>query len=169
MGSIDPMGLWSAGAHHYIYQNAFPNIDPALLADINSGSDWVDYLDQFNFGSYMHAMRAPGQSISDAKKKACDFINENMNYFKTFKDPYKFKDLAYQALGKALHTITDSTSPAHEGWQVWDLYSDEWQWHGDNAAPLETIKQLTPARLSKSVDLINQALQGSTCGCTADQ
>ena len=165
--SSDPEGLWSAAAHHDIYQNAFPGLDPGYLADINSGSDWVDYLDQFNFGSYVHAMRAPGQSIADAKAKACEFIRGNMDYFNQFKDSTHFKHQAYRALGRALHTITDSTSPAHEGWQEWDLYSSEWEWHGDAAPSLESIQQLTPDRLLKSVNLIRQALNGNACSCAA--
>lgn len=167
LNSSDPKGLWSAAAHHYIYQSAFPGIDAGYLADINSGSDWVVYLDQFNFGSYMHAMRAPNQSAADAQAKSCEFIQENMDYFNKFKDSTHFKHLAYRALGRALHTITDSTSPAHEGWQEWDLYSSDWEWHGDAAASLESIKQLTADRLLKSVNLIRQALNGNACGCTA--
>ena len=115
----------------------------------------------------MHAMRAPNQSAADAQAKSCEFIQENMDYFNKFKDSTHFKHLAYRALGRALHTITDSTSPAHEGWQEWDLYSSDWEWHGDAAASLESIKQLTADRLLKSVNLIRQALNGNACGCTA--
>jgi len=166
--AIDPYGLWSAGAHHAIYDQAFPGLDPRYLDAIKSGSDWVDYLYQFNGGSYRHAMSAPGQSPEEAKKATCKYIRENMAQFRHLQNATKLSTriAGYKALGAALHAITDSTSPAHDGWQPWNLWSNQWEWHGDSGPSLESLDALTPELLQKSLDLVRDAMNGNECGCT---
>ena len=166
---IDPLGLWSAQGHHDIYAKALPDLDPAYLLAIDNGSDWIDYLYQLNSDAFMHSMRAPGQSVAEAKQKSCAYINHELALFRDLKDRPGFETSAYEALGRALHTITDSTSPAHEGWQVWQLFSSEWQWHGNFPASLEAEADLTQDRLAKSVDLIHRAMHGDACGCASAQ
>ncbi len=167
MSRADPLGLFSAGAHHEIYRDAFPGLDPRYLSAIESGSDWVDYLYQLNGGAYRHAMRAPGQSVDDAKKAACDYVRANMATFRKLQNATKlpYRIAAYEALGRALHTITDSVSPAHQGWQEWNLWSDQWEWHGDAGPSLESLEALTPELLKRSLNLVRDAMNGNECGC----
>jgi RHS repeat-associated protein len=162
----DPLGLWSADGHHKIYATAFPGLNPAYLRAIDEGSDWVDYL--LSGDSFMHSMREEGQSVADAQGKACDYIRHEMQLFNELKDAPGLETAGYAALGRALHTITDSTSPAHTGWQPWRLFSSDWEWHGNSAASLESLKDLTPALLSKSVDLVHKAMNGDICGCASN-
>jgi hypothetical protein len=169
ISETDPLGLWSAEGHHKIYATAFPGLNPAYLRAIDEGSDWVDYLYQFSGDSFMHSMRAPNESVADAQGKACAYIQHEMQLFNELKDSPGLETAGYAALGRALHTITDSTSPVHEGWQPWQLFSSDWQWHGNSAASLETLADLTPALLSRSVDLVHQAMNGNVCGCAGSK
>jgi hypothetical protein len=87
------------------------------------GSASVDGIaNQFGDSSYMHAMRAPGQTAADAKAKACRFIKDHLAIYNRYKsDPFpRMQRYAFQALGEAMHPVIDSTSPVHSGWQVWD-------------------------------------------------
>jgi RHS repeat-associated protein len=164
---VDPFGLWSPAAHHKIYEKAFPGIGPTELTAINSGSDWVDYVNQWSGDSYMHSMRAENQSAGEAQRMSCKFINENLAWYNSLKNSpiTKNRESAYRALGRALHTISDSTSPVHEGTQVWRLFSHDWQWHGTFSPSLEGLDQLSDEKLDQSLKLINSAMSGNVCGC----
>jgi len=60
---------------------------------------------------------------------------------------------AYEALGRALHPVMDSTSPSHEGFQAW---------RGIMAHPIEANrhrkaeKAITPERRQESVNRMHQ-------------
>ena len=169
----DPLGLWGTKAHNKIIKEMFPGLNPILLAAIEQGSLSVDSLDnQGPSGAYQHAMRAPGETIADAQEKMCKFVSDNMAGYnggnqRNIKDPI----LAYRALGRALHPIMDSTSPAHSGWQIWYnpvLHPSETIAHGDAHGSIEGVDALTPALLQETLNRMRSVMaggDGGMCGC----
>jgi hypothetical protein len=75
-----------------------------------------------------------------------------------------FRYQAYEELGKALHPVMDSTSPMHEGWQVWHMLQD-WVFHGNAHGSLEGLGALTSDKMQQTKDLIDKAMSGESCGC----
>jgi hypothetical protein len=72
--------------------------------------------------------------------------------------------------GDALHTITDSTSPAHmqNGVPiVWPSYPNVFE-HGDESNSIETWANMTPALMQQNIAMIQAAymkVTGKSCGC----
>lgn len=89
------------------------NLQNAILR----GSINVD-IDQSMESSYKHNKRAPGQTIEEARNQMNKFIEEKVKEYKTLMSQGKTEE-AYFRLGEAMHPIMDSTSPSHEGFQVW--------------------------------------------------
>jgi hypothetical protein len=88
--------------------------------------------------SYQHAMRAPKQKISDARRLMIDFVNANKENARrsaetarsllAFGNPaasgaegfiVKAMTEAVHHLGRAQHPLADMTSPLHAGFQEW--------------------------------------------------
>jgi len=84
--------------------------------------------------------------------------------------------------GQALHTITDMTSPVHEGFQIWygppyptgiapiDVYRySEWLGYVEQHHKRETLDVLKadPARLRRVIDAARSAFRNTfgDCGC----
>jgi len=124
---------------------------------------------EINQGSAEHAMRNNDKdSVAAAKTRTCNFIKSKIDAYKRNKDSpdVSVRDAAFFSLGEALHPIMDSTSPMHQGWQVWDPYSTQGMKHGNAHGSHEGVKDLTPELLNRTVDLINKALNGNPCACT---
>lgn len=164
LSMVDPLGLWSTEAHDAIINAALGPGSGAVLA----GSYKVDLLYQTPGFAYMHAMRDIGQTPAQAKKKACDFISSNLKFYQTNKNSTDGNQVyrAQMALGEALHTIMDSTSPAHKGWQLWNPVDVAGiSHHGDFSHSEENLAALTPALLAETVQRINAAMSGESCDC----
>jgi RHS repeat-associated protein len=124
----DPNGKWSQKIHERIIDKAFPGLSTHQRDVLKRASARVDSIllggQDLNL-SYQHGMRAPWQSVKDAKHLAKEFIktNEAIAAKDAAANRVEFvenlSDKALEAFGKALHTITDKLSPAHEGFQVW--------------------------------------------------
>ena len=75
--------------------------------------------------NYQHSMRAPNESVEHARKAAADFISNHESSARSrsplgCKAGYeKISGEALWEIGQALHTVMDSTSPSHEGFQIW--------------------------------------------------
>jgi hypothetical protein len=149
----------------------FPGLNPILLAAIEQGSASVD--DPANQGpsnAYKHAMRAPGQSIADAQGKMCQFVSDNMaGYNGGNQSNIRDQIIAFRDLGRALHPIMDSTSPAHSGWQIWNnpiLHPLETIPHGNAHGSIEGVDALTQALLQETLNRMQSAMAGGgMCGC----
>ena len=174
LASADPLGLWSTAAHNAIIQTAFPDLWFLDIEAIEDGSASVDApLNQGAATAYQHAMTAPGQSAADAKSRMCKFVRDNLQeYRRLISNPDGMNEiLAYRALGRALHPIMDSTSPAHSGWQPWGnpwepAWWGEWDSHGDSAGTVEGLKDLKPDLLQKTLNRIRQVMNDAgSCGC----
>jgi hypothetical protein len=149
---------------------AFPDLDPSLLNALEEGSQSVDDLsNQGTDTAFQHAMRAPKQSPADAQSKMCDFVNQNMDSYHALADDADGNQLelqyAYQALGRALHPIMDSTSPAHAGFQIWYnpyTHPSELLNHGDFfPTSQENMEHLTPDLLNETIQRIENAMSNS--------
>jgi RHS repeat-associated protein len=114
---IDPDGRWPEQVHKTIIERAFSrgnySLSPAAIAALQRGSKEADspkYQD--NAHSYMHAMRAPGQSAEEAAGLTVTFITQKVNEYKSLMKEGKTEQ-AYEALGMAMHPLMDNTSPSH--------------------------------------------------------
>jgi hypothetical protein len=75
-----------------------------------------------------HGMTIPGQSPEQAAENADQFINTNVDRAQAERDgaardypANRYNDMlvSFFYFGRAFHTVSDMTSPAHEGYQVW--------------------------------------------------
>jgi len=171
ISNIDPLGLWGTDAHNLIIRAMFPGLNPILLSAIEQGSASVD--DPANQGpsnAYEHAMRAPGQSIADAQGKMCKFVSDNMaGYNGGNQSNIRDQIQAFRDLGRALHPIMDSTSPAHSGWQVWDNPVFDWhemKAHGNAHGSIEGTDALTKSLRQETLKRMRDAMNGAgMCNC----
>ena len=120
----DPFGLWPAAVHDKFIESALGKTKDAAM--IKSDSRRFDMLTQFNRQAPWHAMRAPAQSVADAKAQTKQFIAGMMGAAITLESSGHHED-AMNALAKAMHAEMDKTSPAHRDANgdplPWDLYS----------------------------------------------
>jgi RHS repeat-associated protein len=120
---IDTNGKWPTDIHNAIINGAFGGLSASQRGVLQAASKRVDgYLNggQSAATAYKHGMRGPWESQSDARSKADKFISDNESKASGIaKQNGKVTDGALDAMGTALHTISDRTSPAHEGEQVW--------------------------------------------------
>lgn len=125
----DPTGQWSTDAHNEILDQAFRQcLTGTQLQRLKDASRYVDRIaGQAEANAYQHGMRGgPNQSEADARKAADDFINGHERQARSLssngcKSGYEnIPSNALWEIGQALHTIMDMTSPAHEGFQIWN-------------------------------------------------
>jgi RHS repeat-associated protein len=125
----DPVGLWPSQHGFYVHQQVtldVVKVDPRFRQSLISGQEFADS-SQFQTGeaSFRHAMRNRGQSVCRARYLADKFVRSQFNkaqyykklYQQTGNDYYMEKSLFEFSIG--LHTLQDSTSPSHSGFQVW--------------------------------------------------
>ena len=148
VNQIDVYGLWGTWAHDYLIesfaeQNGFSENDIEAMQD---GSVYADggllpfgklAASPYQDPEYAH-MHAMTSSKIPSKKKACEMANafikyrinraeEFMKYSKRFENKPElehlqkhFRQKAFFELGMAMHTVMDSKSPSHKGFQYWD-------------------------------------------------
>jgi hypothetical protein len=123
---VDRDGMWPEEIHNEIIRRAFSSgkyrLSPAAIAALMRGSRFADSRQfQDTAHSYMHAMRAPGQTVEEAERLMNNFIRQQVADYKRLMAEGKTEE-AYFALGMAMHPLMDATSPAHEGMQEWSGY-----------------------------------------------
>jgi RHS repeat-associated protein len=158
---IDQNGMWPSEIHDQIYQNAFPNLSSKDLKTIQTASRAVDTCAtcQLEANAYQHWMRAPGESIATAAAKAQSFIIQNVvkaaqaqaDYQKNGGKGFSKEALTY--FGTAAHTVSDSTSPAHEGFQIWGNPAEHPQ---DAYAHTQAENSIQPVQMQNAVGLLKQ-------------
>jgi RHS repeat-associated protein len=137
---LDRNGFWPTWVHNDIIDKSFPTLSSGQRDILKNQSAAVDE-DQSVAGSYKHGMVGEGcdgcfDAQGDAKKTA-DWISQNEHDAGELQQQWidsghtGLCPAALQAFGNALHTITDMTSPSHEGGQHWrDNYGDlRTYWH----------------------------------------
>jgi RHS repeat-associated protein len=125
----DRNGMWPTEIHELIIDLVFARLTNFGRDQIKSGSWSVDNPlngGQFTSHANEHGMTMPGQSQDDAANKANAFIEANVTQARELYNCgngiYVPPGLNVQSLwrfGRAWHTVSDMTSPAHEGYQVW--------------------------------------------------
>jgi RHS repeat-associated protein len=123
---IDVNGLWPTGAFgsQNVHGNAIVRVNnyftPSQLKILVNQQIIADQ-DQSARSSYKHAMRdgPGGEGREGARVQANRYLCER---FATAKKLWKQgdQDAALAALGDAIHTMQDATSPEHYGFQPWD-------------------------------------------------
>jgi RHS repeat-associated protein len=173
----DPLGLWSTGAHNFFIDSHFQNIDGIDLQNMKNGSAHADSLQyQTAEYAYMHAMGDGVHSNAEQCRKMNEFIKEKMADYKKAlalsnsapNEPLRraYRARAFYSLGMALHPAMDSTSPAHEGWQVWHWDKETVTRHGDFSTSLEDIwAAQDPDSFMKTMNAMDEVMKGNAVGC----
>ena len=154
---VDNNGFWPERIHNQIIRVSFRKLPGELRSQIEKGSAYADSTEFQNTDSnHMHAMRQKDESPEVANDKMQKYINEHLNNYSILIETEQIEK-AYFELGMALHPIMDSTSPSHEGYQVWVGFSNT-SW--DNLLIHWAKEQIISSdRLSKTVELIKQAME----------
>jgi len=131
---VDRNGRWPSSIHNEIILQAFPGLAREQRAILNRASYDTDYNNRVTGfhpqdpeASFVHGMSdtVHGQSRADAERMGDEFIRHNETLaqqqqltFEKAGGPDLSPD-ALRSFGNALHTVTDRTSPTHEGNQPW--------------------------------------------------
>ncbi len=124
---VDLNGRWPTSIHSQIIDEALQGLTDDERNQMKVASENLDFPipGQFAAWSFEHNMRAPDQTINEAASLSDDFIFQNERLAQSEQKSYEENgggglspDAAYH-FGEALHTVTDGTSPTHEGHQVW--------------------------------------------------
>jgi len=112
---VDVEGKWPEEVHNIIITRAFSEgkykLSPSAITALQRGSAYADSKQYQDIAhSYMHAMRAPGQSVEEATRLMNEFIRQKVSEYRALMKQGKAEE-AYFALGMAMHPIMDSTSP----------------------------------------------------------
>jgi hypothetical protein len=160
---------WSTEVHHLLIRSAFGQEPEDCLLQMESGSDQVDSLwNQGSENSYQHAMRAKNESEEDARSKMAHFIRDHYEVAMGFRDQMISQEGRPDAdplprlqfcfyRGSALHPIMDTSSPAHEGFQIWSPFDILTVLkHGSFPTSIEDLKTLlsNPDQLKWTVGLM---------------
>lgn len=174
----DPSGLWDTHTHSVLYWLALkdcPGIDLKSIYYIQQESAAVDALgNQTPWAAPIHSMKAPFQSEEAAIKARDHWIDSSLRAAQSlWSHPHQTpSNITWEDLfADALHTITDSTSPAHmqNGLPLtWPSYPNALQ-HGNFPGTIEDWSHMTPMLLQKNIQAIRDAwkrLTGWECGCS---
>ena len=111
----DPQGTWPSKMGVHVHQWSADRmltdrLSPQELEMLKQGlkdADASEYQDVED--SYRHAMTGNEKSKTDARKKANDFVRDELNKARNASNPAD----AMKHLSLAMHAMQDSTSPAH--------------------------------------------------------
>ena len=154
---------WSTEVHHFLIRSAFDQESEDCLLQMELGSDQIDsFGNQAPSQSFMHAMRAENESVNQARFKMAHFIQEKYEMAADFRsqaltDPLATFQFCFYR-GSALHPIMDTSSPAHEGFQIWsplDILSV--LNHGSFPTSIEDLQHLllSPDRINRTIGLMH--------------
>jgi RHS repeat-associated protein len=125
MNKIDPTGEWRTHIHNRLIEETFSGLSRREQDYIELGSLHVDVCFQDRGYSYMHAMRAPNESVGHAERMMQQFTRQHLQNYEIYAllgEAFGDEELvaeSYFELGMALHPVMDSTDPLHEGFQIW--------------------------------------------------
>ena len=125
---LDSHGKWPTRIHNRLIDLAFSSgkyfLDANTRDVLKAASKYVDRdANQGPGNANEHAMSIPDQTPIEAEAGMNKFIDDKINKYKLHMSKGD-TDRAYSELGQALHTIMDSTSPSHKGFQVWGKYGE---------------------------------------------
>ncbi|HWF38443.1 MAG TPA: hypothetical protein VG322_07985 [Candidatus Acidoferrales bacterium] len=116
--------------------------------------------------AFEHAMRGPGQTVEQAEAQYDDFVSgqvqaaqeAQIKFWEANPGSSSLSDEALRHFAMALHALTDSTSPAHAGFQLWDWRNPFLVWRH-----IQNEKSITPGQLQNAVSA-TQGLFNQTFG-----
>jgi hypothetical protein len=89
------------------------------IDNLNAATEHIDSPKyQTSEFAYVHAMRAPGQSIAEARKKANEFVREKFALAWKYKAEGNIPRSEFE-FGLALHTLQEPSSPTHINFPPW--------------------------------------------------
>lgn len=121
---VDSTGLWASQMGAYVHQRAGfqvfgREITQEQLGIVARGHEWADSArHQTSDFTFMHAMRNQNQSVTQACLETNRFIKNFAREALALKSRGKMNEALF-FFAIALHTIQDSTSPSHSGFQEW--------------------------------------------------
>jgi RHS repeat-associated protein len=176
----DPLGLWDTYTHHALFWNALRGcgVSKDDIWQMQQESDFIDLVAQLPGDAYMHSMRAPWQTPQSALQERDEWVQTKLNsaaqQYQQYGDTTNANnptDTWTTPFADALHTITDSTSPAHmkNGVPIaWPVLPNALH-HGDwPIGDTETWANMTPQLMQQNIDMIRKAFEqvtGHKCGC----
>ena len=159
--------MWPKPVHDALIAHALPDVCGQDVEALQRASARFDLWSQPNSMSYTHAMKAPGQSNEQAKQQAELWVKYGVQNAALLENAGDH-DAAMGALGRAMHTVMDATSPAHrvaEGNpKTWSMWSRD----GIRAHKAEESGSPSPAavaQLDKQLrGMYDQTMGGRSCG-----
>ncbi len=120
--SRDPQGLWPSQGPFKIHQKILKRVltgraTPEQLRIMMQEQEDFDKATQDEASAYKHAMRARWETPAAARKKANWFVRYNICNARRLAATGRMPE-AMRLLSRAMHTLQDSTSPAHANFAV---------------------------------------------------
>lgn len=167
ISSSDFFGLWATNAHDYFIDRMFPHLPSAARDIIKEGSADADKPEFQGAGyAYMHAMSSNSMSPDEAKKLMCEYIKDQFSLANNSKIAGSSRYWFH--LGMALHAVMDSTSPSHEGFQMWGGVAKDGHKHGPWPSSMENLNVAKTAHHTfRTMERMRKAMSGNLgeCGC----
>ena len=117
---LDKDGKWPTESHNEIIVTAFPGLSAHQLAILRQASIEMDNCAtcQMRSHNHQHFMKSPGEDPRSARQAALEFIDQQESFAqasqgKATNRASDISDASLREFGRALHTLTDGTSPAH--------------------------------------------------------
>jgi hypothetical protein len=121
--NVDITGEFSTPTHELINRQIFKGGDLKIInrssLRVDGGRTTLLHGAQSQKNSYQHGMRAPNQTVEQARKLAMDYKEKAMSSAVQKEADGDHKG-AMKELGKVMHLVQDMASPEHEGFQVWN-------------------------------------------------
>ena len=163
----DPLGLWATDAHDYFIDQLFPDLSGPLRDIIKEGSAYADGPKfQTPEMAFMHGMSSNVISPQASQKMMCNYISSQFELAEKFKKQGSNKYWFH--IGMGLHAVMDTTSPAHEGFQMWRGAAKDGHRHGPWPMSLENLRAAKqPYNINRTLQRMREAMQGNygSCGC----
>jgi RHS repeat-associated core domain len=161
---VDPSGRWSREIHNRIIDRAFPGLSVAGRDVLKRVSAHQDRLvpGQSDSLSYQHSMRAAWETPAQAQERLQQFSKERLEAAQILNSANMSSDTQLDVLevvGELLHAEVDGTSPAHEGFQIWQC-GCPFAWMGCAGNSIMQHKALestiSPQRMDQAVRVAQQ-------------
>jgi RHS repeat-associated protein len=159
---VDKNGLWPTRIHEQIIDNAFPGLTPGMRQALKNASYDMDHKAgaQETVNAPEHAMSEGDWADDNHVQRTADFINNSEAAATDAQAQWSdmgaanISPVALLQFGNALHTISDGTSPSHEGGQPWDGV-----WHLSSAWHWAREQYISPARMNQAVNAERSAFR----------
>jgi RHS repeat-associated protein len=168
----DPLGLWSTKAHNKI-ADAYGKRTGMSQEKIDAMKRGSEYADKWRYqgpdSSYMHAMSSKKLSKAEAcalaQKHIEEYVSQSQMMDEAFPGLPQSEDFSSGFwLGFGMHTVMDSTSPAHADFEEW--HTRDFPKHGP--FPTSWENNPTDEQINETVDKMIQAQNGEfklDCSC----